>query len=213
MAQRVSKETIGKWLKGWSLSRNLPLPGAFRSGYKVEVGYEKQKTRFVFPELNQDVLETAQTIEDPWIYIKVCEKAEKVKSLLSPNWIIQPQGYMMERNEPMCFGLKEQVTEYHIEYESLDQCHLVRILDEHGMQASVGRVILVEDLAIYDRISTEPKHQRKGLGTIVIKELEKVALSNGITKNILVATEAGRKLYGSLGWEVHSFYTSFVIPG
>lgn len=45
-----------------------------------------------------------------------------------------------------------------------------------------------------------------------MKELEKIALSKGVSKNFLVATEQGKSLYESLGWELYSLYTSIVIP-
>lgn len=54
-------------------------------------------------------------------------------------------------------------------------------------------------------------HRRKGLGTLLMKELEKIALANNVTTNFLVATEEGKSLYISLGWEIYSFYSSAVI--
>jgi hypothetical protein len=45
-----------------------------------------------------------------------------------------------------------------------------------------------------------------------MKELEKIALSKGISKNFLVATEEGKPLYESLGWKLYCLYTSIVIP-
>jgi hypothetical protein len=44
-------------------------------------------------------------------------------------------------------------------------------------------------------------------------ELEKIAVSNGIHNNFLVATEQGKSLYETMGWELYSSYTSIVIPG
>ena len=88
----------------------------------------------------------------------------------------------------------------------------MKIITENGEFASIGRVVIVGDLAIYDRIFTESNHQRKGLATMVMKELEQIALSKGVFKNFLVATEEGRPFYQSLGWELYSLYTSIVIP-
>ncbi|WP_288375666.1 GNAT family N-acetyltransferase, partial [uncultured Chryseobacterium sp.] len=61
-------------------------------------------------------------------------------------------------------------------------------------------------------IITEKNHQRKGLATFLLKELEKIALSRGVTNNLLVATEEGKLLYETLGWKLYCLHTSVVIP-
>lgn len=76
---------------------------------------------------------------------------------------------------------------------------------------SSGRVVCLDNWAIYDRIETSQYHQRKGLGSCLFGELQKIADKKGIENNILVATEEGRLLYESLGWKVVSLYTSVVI--
>uniref|UniRef100_A0AAU6WTY8 GNAT family N-acetyltransferase n=1 Tax=Chryseobacterium endophyticum TaxID=1854762 RepID=A0AAU6WTY8_9FLAO len=73
-------------------------------------------------------------------------------------------------------------------------------------------MILVGGLAVYDRIVTHQDHRRKGLATHIIKELESIALSKGISENFLVATELGKLLYESLGWKIYCLYSSLVIP-
>lgn len=65
MEKEISNDLVGKWLKGWSLSRNLPLPTAYRSGFIVEVNDEREKSRYVFSELNADFLHLAKTTSEP----------------------------------------------------------------------------------------------------------------------------------------------------
>lgn len=212
MKNKVSKDTIEKWLKGWCLSRELPLPVTFKSGFKVEVGYPNQKTRYVFPELNEDFIELIASINDPWVYLKVCASLEEIKKQISEKWEIQPQGYMMSCSHSMNIPDISLHQDYQLEYESYNSTSVVKILTKEGELASTGRLVLVNDLAVYDRISTENNHQRKGLATFLMKELEKIALSKGVVNNFLVATEAGKTLYQSLGWKIESLYTSIVIP-
>ena len=85
-------------------------------------------------------------------------------------------------------------------------------MTKHGEMASIARIVIVDDLAVYDRISTEENHKRKGLATYMIAALEQIAIVKGVYKNLLIATEQGRFLYESLGWKVISKYTSVVIP-
>jgi len=213
MTDTVSYDIIEKWLKAWSLSRKLALLIRYKSGFKVEVGEEKQKIRYVFPEINDDFIELSKQIDEPWIYLKVCASPDEIKNRVSENWIIQPPGYMMNCFGPMKNSARPLCESYGIEYEKYNSTTVVRIIAENGKQASVGRIVIVDDLAVYDRIVTEENHQRKGLATFLMRELEKIALSNGIHNNFLVATEQGKSLYKTIGWELYSPYTSIVIPG
>lgn len=211
MKKNVSIPILEKWLKGWALSRELSLPVKYKSGYMLNVGYENQKRRYVFAELNDDYIQLSKAINEPWVYLKVCTASNKLKDILSKKWTIESQAYMMYCSKQMSVLNTTLVDDYRFEFDNYNSTFVVRIVTKNGKLASVGRVVLVDDLAIYDSISTEPNHRRKGLGTILMKELEKIALANHITNNFLVATEEGKSLYLSLGWEIYSLYTSAVI--
>ena len=210
--KNISSIILKKWLTAWSLSRKLPLPERYKSGFKVEVGYPNQKRRFVFAELNNDFLELSKSIDEPGIFLKVCSSPDELKNQIHPKWIIQPQGYMMSCFHQMDFRDCTLSNNYKLEFEHYNATYLVRIVTKQGELASTGHVVLVDDVAIYDRISTEPNHKRIGLASVLMKELEKIALANDVHHNFLVATEAGKAFYESLGWEMYSLYTSVVIP-
>ncbi|MEE6126686.1 GNAT family N-acetyltransferase [Chryseobacterium arthrosphaerae] len=213
MQNKVSAGIVESWLKGWSLSRELPFPTHYKSGFKVIVGYENQKERYVFPELNEDFFQLADSIDEPWVYLKVCTSPDRFMEKIPERWKLQPQGYMMTCFHPMNFPEVTLADGYQVEYGQYNSTFMVRIVAENGEQASIGYVALIDDLAVYDRIVTEKNHQRKGLASFLLKELEKIAVSKGFTKNFLVATEEGKLLYENLGWSVYSLHTSVVIPG
>ncbi|WP_288437954.1 GNAT family N-acetyltransferase [uncultured Chryseobacterium sp.] len=212
MTDKVSSEIVEKWLKGWCLSREVPFPVSCKSGFHVTVGDEKQKERFVFPELNDDFFKLANSIIEPWIYLKVSVSPDEFIHKIPERWKLQPQGYMMTCFHPMSFGEISLAEGYHLEFSEYNTTFVVRILAENGDQASIGRVSLIDDIAVYDRIITEKNHQRKGLATFLLKELEKISLSKGVTNNLLVATEEGKLLYETLGWKLYCLHTSVVIP-
>jgi len=87
-----SPDILKKWLTAWSLSRELPLPIAYKSGFKVEVGDVKQKERYVFAELNEDFIELSNIINEPWIFLKTFASPEEIKGRVSEKWTFQPQG-------------------------------------------------------------------------------------------------------------------------
>lgn len=70
-----------------------------------------------------------------------------------------------------------------------------------------------ERFAIYDRIVTEPAHQRRGLGRAVMHALQAIARAHGRHANVLVASAQGRALYETLGWRLHAPWATAVIPG
>lgn len=211
MKKNIPLDILEKWLKGWALSRELPLPIKYKSGYMIDVGYENQKRRYVFTEPNNDYIQLSKSIDEPWVYLKACTAPDKLKSILSKNWVIESQGYMMSCSRQMSFSNRNLSDDYKFEFDNYNSTFVIRIVTKNGELASIGRVVLVDDLAIYDRISTEVNHRRKGLGAILMKELEKIALANNVSNNFLVATEEGKSLYLSLGWEIYSLYSSAVI--
>jgi hypothetical protein len=79
----------------WSLSRELPLPTAFQSGFKVEADDVKQKEKYLFSELNEDFIQLSNTVNEPWIFLKACATPEEIKSPVSEKWTFQPQGYII----------------------------------------------------------------------------------------------------------------------
>jgi GNAT superfamily N-acetyltransferase len=212
MENYISSDIVEKWVKAWSISREVPLPVKFKSGLKVDVGFEKQKTRYVFTELNNDFIQLSKDIDEPWVFLKVCSPPSEIKKHISKKWIIQPQGYMMSCFHPMTIADISLHNNYKLEITNNDSTSVIRIVTQKGEVASTGRIIIVDELAVYDRIVTDVNHQRKGLGTFLMKELEKIALSKGASKNFLVATEEGKSLYETLGWKLYSLFTSIVIP-
>ncbi|AZA83914.1 N-acetyltransferase [Chryseobacterium lactis] len=205
-------EIVENWLKGWCLSREVSLPVHYKSGFFVFVGDEKQKERYVFPEPNEDFFHLANSIDEPWVYLKVSTSPDQFIENIPEKWELQPQGYLMTCFHPMIFPEISLAEGYHLEFSEYNTTFVVRIVAENGEQASIGRVSLIDDVAVYDRIVTEIDHQRKGLASFLLKELEKIALSKGFSNNLLVATEEGRLLYETLGWKVYCLHSSIVIP-
>ena len=77
--------------------------------------------------------------------------------------------------------------------------------------AATGHLALTQGRAIYDRIRTEPAHQRRGLGRALMHALQGLAHAHGRQAGVLVATPEGRRLYESLGWRLHAPWATAVI--
>ena len=66
--------------------------------------------------------------------------------------------------------------------------------------AARGRVAVVDEYAILDRIYTNPDYWRQGLGTFVTRALVAIALETDVAEGLLVANAEGLELYEYLGW-------------
>ena len=212
-ASPVDPALLETWLKGWSLARTLPAPVKDNGVLRVDVGWPEQVMRYVFPGPAERLVYLAQTIVDPWIFLKVCAEPETIRALLPSHWVIQAPGFLMT-----CYpGMSEYETKLPEGYKlSIDE-HLaipmVNVLAPDLTVAASGRIAFVDGFGIYDSIETHPDHRRKGLGSIVMKNLESAGITRGISKGLLVATAQGKVLYEKLGWSLYSPYTTAVIPG
>ncbi|MER5227101.1 GNAT family N-acetyltransferase [Streptomyces flaveus] len=55
---------------------------------------------------------------------------------------------------------------------------------------------------VVDQVETDPAHQRRGLGRVVMHTLTDITAGQGATAGVLVATPEGRALYETVGWHV-----------
>ena len=203
-------ELLATWVRGWALTRSAPAPVRDGSAWRIDVGQPDQIARYVHADAGEAVREQAAAIRDPYVFLKICAGAEVVQPLLEARWVIQPPGFMMTLAGTM--GRPETPAGYRFEVEP-GPVTFVRLLDAMGEEAARGRVTVVEDRIIFDRIATAPDHQRRGLASALMRELEAVGRARGGREGVLVATEAGRALYDRLGWRLHTLYTTAVIPG
>lgn len=204
---------VATWAKGWAIAREVSPPVPDSGAFRIEVGLPDHVRRYIFSAATAAVRQLADTITDPYIFLKVCAPPDVVSTLLPPGWIIQPQAYMMT-----CFGAMAPVNTVLQEGYVLDISEdipvpIVRILTTQGEVAAIGRIAFVGDYGIYDRIETHESHRRRKLGSVIMKTLEAVGTAHGINKGLLVATREGRALYETLGWRLHSLYTTAEIPG
>jgi GNAT superfamily N-acetyltransferase len=89
---------------------------------------------------------------------------------------------------------------------------VVEIQDADGVLAASGRAALTGGFAVFDKIITDPAHQRRGLGRFVIGVLGERARTLGAARGVLVATPEGRALYEVLSWRFEGRMETVVIP-
>jgi GNAT superfamily N-acetyltransferase len=210
---QADPSVVQAWIRGWTLARETPPPVPHADGWRVDIGWPQQRVRYVFSRCSKALQSLADTIVEPWIFLKVCAAPEVMQMLLPPRWIIQPLGFMMIYTVQ---GWEQDVSlanAYTLNLSEAPSVTVAKVLTADGEIASIGRVVFVDDFAIYDRIETHNDRRRRGLASAVMNRLQSVALARGNTRGVLVATADGRALYETLGWRLHSLYTTAVIPG
>lgn len=66
--------------------------------------------------------------------------------------------------------------------------------------AASGRVFVVGETAVFDKIVVQPTFQRRGLGSFIMKALAAQAIGPDVENGLLLASIDGQKLYSHLGW-------------
>ncbi|MDP9888797.1 GNAT family N-acetyltransferase [Pseudarthrobacter enclensis] len=80
-----------------------------------------------------------------------------------------------------------------------DGVHYAEVRSGDAVAAS-GRVFVVGDTAVFDKIVTQPAFQRRGLGSFIMRALAAQAFGHDVRTGLLLASVDGQKLYSHLGW-------------
>jgi GNAT superfamily N-acetyltransferase len=203
-------DLIALFVRGWAMTRGVAPPVAIPGGYHIHVGQPDQVARYVFPAFDPAALSAlAAAIREPFVYLKVCEEPEKVRAVLPAPWIIrEPPTFMM--TAALTLSSPALAAGYRLTIEDDGPVFRAQIETE-GATVARGRIALLGDTVLFDQITTDEAHRRKGLGRALMQGLTNTALERGTPNGLLSATEMGRWLYESLGWTVHAPYTSAVI--
>ena len=204
------------WIHGWAVARSLAPPVPHGDGFHIAVDAPRQASRYVFPQASPTLRDCGATIDSPWVFLKTRATSDELRALLPDRWRIEPLHWMMTcddrpfpRSGTLASGYALQVDDD----TARSACGHVSVLAPDGELAASGHLVLGERMAIYDRIVTEPAHQRRGLGRAVMQSLQSIAHAHGRHAGVLVATDEGRALYETLGWRLQAPWAGAVIPG
>jgi Acetyltransferase (GNAT) family len=198
------------WVEGWTLSRRVPAPRSIAGGFRIDVGLPEQRVRYILPRLDADALRQVMESElEPGAFIKIFAQPEEVAPLLMAPWTLQaPSCMMITTLSARCSDEQPVPPRYRTSIRKEGAVIVVEVLCEGDRIAARGQMAVHRSCGIADQIRTAPEHRRRGLGSVVMRTLEREAAAAGAETGVLVATQEGYALYSALGWSVHSPYTS-----
>ncbi|MFF1705462.1 GNAT family N-acetyltransferase [Streptomyces sp. NPDC058252] len=205
---------VEDWVSGWVVSRGASDPEVRPWGWTIDVGQPAQVARHVVVNADEARVReaAAQARGDGW-WLKVflpepCEAPEaQVCAWLGPEWASDEAAFLMSVElAPITPGALPPG--YVLRTWTRGGVVRVLIAAPDGSLAARGQMGLAGEVAVADQIFTTPVHQRRGLGSAVMRALQQQALAAGVTRAVLGASTQGRALYESLGWHTHTAFVS-----
>lgn len=204
-------ETERQWVEGWAVCRRIPEPVDVPWGLRLDVGQPTQTVRHVLlddgthPDTARGLIDS---ITEPATVVKAFLTQDAMSPWFPSSWEpVDPCFLMAVALRPSTVRVPEGYT---VTAETDGGLVSVRVLGADGELAASGLAGLTDTACVYDQIITEPAHQRRGLGTVVMGTLTDAALAKGVSQGVLGATVQGRALYETLGWKVLAPLNGFV---
>lgn len=202
-------ELLAGWLAARSVARGLPQPVPDHGGLRVDTALPHERRRYVFAGPAPGITALSQSITEPHTFIKMCGPDAQLLALVSPRWELQPGAYLMTKDAGPT-PVPSLPAGYWMQVATESGVTTARIYAEDDTLAASGHAAEHEGFFVFDRIATDLAHQHQGLGAAVMAALGSAQQSQA-SQRVLVATEAGRGLYASIGWTVRSHYSTVAI--
>jgi GNAT superfamily N-acetyltransferase len=213
MSGSADAALVEAWATGWALSRDVGPPVRVAGGHRIVVGQPGHVERYVFPTLDATTLsDMAARITAPGIFLKAFCASEALLAAVGPCWSPQAPGDLMAVDLVAVPPPAAPPAGYFQNLRAEGAVLVVDIHDTQGELAASGRAALTGGFAVFDKIVTDPAHQRRGLGRIVMSVLGERARTLEAGQGVLVATPEGRALYEVLGWRFEGRMETVVIP-
>lgn len=149
------------------------------------------------------VRKVMEHVTAPGVWLKSFVPPETLEPWLAPGWHLAGGiGYLMTASVPTAHAQAPVETPDGYVLSTWTRASVTRALvrTADGAFAARGQVAVTGLGAVVDQVETDPAHQRRGLGRLVMRSLTAAAAEQGATAGVLGATTEGRALYETMGW-------------
>ncbi|MFB7781266.1 GNAT family N-acetyltransferase [Streptomyces vinaceus] len=206
-------EAVRAWVHGWSASRGAaePVPSAW--GFTIDVGLHGHVMRHVLHSADEAIVrELTRDATAPGVWLKAFVAPETLEPWLAPGWhLAGGPGFLMSAALPAAPVRGPGHVAEGYEMTTWTRGGVTRALvrrSADGAFAARGQIAVTGHTAVVDQVETDPAHQRRGLGRLVMRELMEAGRAQGAAACVLGATPEGRALYEATGWRVLAPLTS-----
>ncbi|MFE2550178.1 GNAT family N-acetyltransferase [Streptomyces sp. NPDC059355] len=205
-------EAVRAWVHGWSASRGAAEPAPSAWGFTIDVGLHGHVMRHVLHSADEaTVREITGDATAPGVWLKAFVPPETLETWLAPGWhLAGGAGYLMAAALPVA-PTRAPVripAGYRMNTWTRDGVTRALVRTADGAFAARAQIAVTGRTAVVDQVETDPAHQRRGLGRLVMDRLTEAAAQQGATAGVLGATPEGRALYETTGWRVLAPLTS-----
>ncbi|MEU9096895.1 GNAT family N-acetyltransferase [Streptomyces sp. NPDC048361] len=194
---------VRAWIDGWVVSRGTSDPMDRPWGWTIDAGQVHHVSRHVLPvPAEDDVRGLVAATRAPGTWLKLFADDDTVRPWLGEGWQFDKPGFLM--SVPLAAERPEVPAGYTLTSWTRGGVSRVLVRTAEGHFAARGQIAPTGSTAVADQIETASGHQRRGLGSLVMRTLQNTAHAAGATTGILVGTPEGRSLYTSLGWQTHA---------
>jgi len=203
----IDPALIRRFAAGWARTRQVAPPIDEGQALRIEVGLPDEVRRYVIFAPPAGIAEIGRRVTQPAVLLKAPAAPEDVAALLPPGWHVEQTGTMMtlaalpKARPIMPDGFVATL-------DDLGDVVAVRVATADGEAAARGKLTLVDDWALHDRIHVEQRYRRLGLGRLTMQMLGAEGARRGAQYGLLAATEMGRALYQTIGWKARAPWTT-----
>lgn len=213
MASELSDALVKTWVTGWARTHDYEVRHE-GNVHSARLGTDTEEWEYVMYHPTEADLRKAASavsksptrlltvIAEPGAQIMGSTEVEDLELISDEEKLMVADMDLQDVEDPIT---PETFTTHR---EDFDGWTLFTVMQGENVAAR-GRMAVVDEFSILDRIYTSPDYRRQGLGTFVTRALLAIAHEHDVEEGLLVATADGVELYEYLGWthlgDVHVF--------
>jgi GNAT superfamily N-acetyltransferase len=206
------RDLIVRWQRGWGVARVLPDAEDVGGGLRSRCLQPGREVEYVALDADHDIASLTRLADlvageraVTWLTVPTTDPARAASALVDAGLVVLRRSEALMtvdlRGHPRHPAAAPYQVVTRVESRRGDAVVTATARDGSQEVGAHGTMGVTGTDAVADRIETVPAHRRRGLASAIMSALAGAAVEEGADHGILVASEGGRRLYLSLGWQ------------